>query len=88
MFFIIFALCVFVACFANSLDLKKFFFYSEITWLLIFTVILVGFGTNLNTNLLIQAFLILALTACEAVTLAAFLLILSETKNTTFKNDN
>jgi hypothetical protein len=70
------ALSVLYLCaFAGSSEFKRFFFYSEAVWLSLFVSIV---GANLllaNPLLLVTAFFVLVFTACEAVTLAAVLLV-------------
>lgn len=64
--------------FYNATDFKKFFFYSEIIWLSIF-ILMLGINLILNNSLIfVNTFFILVFTACEAVTLAAILLLSSE----------
>jgi len=66
---------VYLCAFASSSEFKRFFFFSEATWLALFVSIV---GLNLlmsNPLLMVTAFFVLVFTACEAVMLAAILLI-------------
>lgn len=70
---------IFGSCFIFMLnwtsDLKRFFFFSELTWLTLFALLLsLSLITNSNA-LYANAFFILVFTACEAVTLACLLLL-------------
>lgn len=73
----VFAL-VYIGAFSASTEFKRFFFFSEATWLTLF-ISLVGINLLLsNPVLLASAFFILVFTACEAVLLASILLIAYE----------
>lgn len=66
---------VYMCAFASSSEFKRFFFFSEATWLALFASIV---GANLilsNPLLIVTAFFVLVFTACEAVVLASILLI-------------
>jgi hypothetical protein len=66
---------IYLCAFAGSAEFKRFFFFSEATWLSLFASIV---GANLlisNPLMLAAAFFVLVFTACEAVMLAAILLI-------------
>jgi hypothetical protein len=66
---------IYLCAFSGSSEFKRFFFFSEAVWLALFASIV---GANLlmsNPLLLVTAFFVLVFTACEAVTLAAILLI-------------
>lgn len=66
---------VYFCAFASSSEFKRFFFFSEATWLALFVSIV---GANLlmsNPVLVVSAFFVLVFTACEAVVLASILLI-------------
>lgn len=66
---------IYLCAFAGSSEFKRFFFFSEAAWLSLFASIV---GANLlisNPLLLVTAFFVLVFTACEAVMLAAILLI-------------
>lgn len=61
-------------------DLKRFFFFSELTWLCVFALLL-SVSLKTNTNVIYShAFFILVFTASEAVILACLLLITFETR--------
>lgn len=64
-----------VLAFAMCGDLKKFFFFSELTWLCLFMSSLCANLTIGSAELYSCCFFILVFTACEAVVLAAILLV-------------
>ncbi len=81
---IIFSYAIFALLFSCSLsftyDFKRFFFLSEAVWLS-FLLALLGFNIIAGSPvLLVNAFFVLVFTACEAVVLAAILLVSAETR--------
>lgn len=69
---------LFVSAFSYSSDFKRFFFFSEAVWLFVFVSLL---GANLlsgNPLLTTSVFFVLVFTGCEAVVMAAILLVSSE----------
>lgn len=74
-------LMLYLSMFSAVNDFKRFFFLSELIWLMLFLCLL-GLNLTISNPLVnINCFFILVFTACEAVVLAAILLISSESNN-------
>lgn len=63
---------------ASLSDLRRFFVFSELVWLVLFTILLSVGSISSGQAMFAQAMFILVFTACEAVILASILLLSSE----------